>query len=153
MGIFSINLPDGRGHGLKLIESKNGRHFEKPTFRDQQLCTLVPGCFKHFTGLKNASCLWFRRFSSRVKRCRHTRLQCFTWELKHPNERQGAFLGHQKCTNQPGYEVQSCSTKTLGFSNWHPFFYSMHFRPYPLPSGGFIQKICNPSGFHLTRVI
>ena len=29
---FFKNPPDGRGHGLKRIESKNRRHFEKPTF-------------------------------------------------------------------------------------------------------------------------
>ena len=106
----------------------------------------------HFKCLKNAPCLWFGRFSSDVKRCRHTRVQCFMSELKRPNQRQGAFLRHLKCTNHPGYEAQSCSTQKVGFSKWRPFFDSMHFRPWPLPSGGFIQKIPNPSGFHLTRV-
>ena len=28
---FFKNPPDGRGHGLKCIESKNGRHVKKPT--------------------------------------------------------------------------------------------------------------------------
>ena len=65
---------------------------------------------------------------------------------------QGAFLRHLKCTNHPGYEVQSCSIQKVGFLKWRPFFDLMHFRPWALPSGGFIQKIPNPSGFHLTRV-
>ena len=41
------------------------------TFWDLQLCTLVSGWFKHFKGPKNASCLWFGRFSYCVKCCRH----------------------------------------------------------------------------------
>ena len=57
-----------------------------------------------------------------------------------------------KVLESPAYEVQSCSTQKVGFSKWHPFFDSMHFRPWPLPSGGFIQKIPNGQGFHLTRV-
>ena len=35
---FFKNPPDGRGHGLKCIESKNGRHFYNATFWDRQLC-------------------------------------------------------------------------------------------------------------------
>ena len=91
----------------------------------------------HFKCLKNAPCLWFGHFSSRVKRCRHTRVQRFMWELKHLNQKQGAFLRHLQCTNHPGYEAQSCSTQKVGFSKWRPFFDSMHFRPWPLPYGGF----------------
>ena len=148
LGIFWINPPDGRGHGLKCIESKNRRHFEKPTFLVLQLCTSNLGWC-----LKNAPCLWFGCFSSDVKRCRHARVQSFMLELKRPNQRQGAFLRHLKYTNHPGYEVQSCSTKKVGNSKWHMVFDSMHFRPCPLPSSGFIQKIPHESGFHLTRVI
>ena len=107
----------------------------------------------HFKCLKNAHCLWFERFSSRVKRCRHTRVQRFMRELKRPNQRQGAFLRHLKCTNHPGHEAQSCSTQKVGFSKWRPFFDSMRFRLSPLPSGGFIQKILNEQEFHLTRGI
>ena len=107
----------------------------------------------HFECLKNASCLWFGHFSSRVKRCTRVCLQRFTRELKRPNQRQGAFLRHLKCTNHPGYEAQSCSTQKVGFSKWRPFFDSMRFRLSPLPSGGFIQKILNEQKFHLTRVI
>ena len=102
---------------MYLHESKNGCHFELPTFWILQLCTLVLGWFVHFKCLKNAPCLWFERFSSRVKRCRHTRLQRFTRELKRPNQRQGAFLRHLKCTNHPGYEAQSCSTQKVGFQS------------------------------------
>ena len=61
-------------------------------------------------------------------------------ELKRPNQRQGAFLRHLKCTNHPGYEAQSCSTQKVGFSKWRLFFDSMRFRPWPLPSGGFLKK-------------
>ena len=94
----------------------------------------------HFKCPKNGPCLWFGRFSSRVKRCTRVRLQRFTRELKRPNQRQGAFLRHLKCTNHPGYEAQSCSTQKVGFSKWRLFFDSMHFRPWPLPSGGFLKK-------------
>ena len=83
---------------------------------------------------------------------RHTRVQHFTSELKRPNQRQGAFLRHLKSTNHPWYEVQSCSTQKVGFLKWRPFFDLMNFRPWPLPSGGFIQKIPCGQGFHLTRV-
>ena len=69
-GIFWINPPDGRGHGLKIIESKNRHHFEKPTFLVLQLWTSSLFWFGHFKCLKNAPCLWFGRFSSHVKRCR-----------------------------------------------------------------------------------
>ena len=55
-----------------------------------------------------------------------------------PNQRQGAFLGHLKCPNHPKYEAKSCSTQKVGFSKWCPFFDLMHFRPWPLLSGGFI---------------
>ena len=80
-------------------------------------------------------------------------MQRFMRELKRPNQRQGAFLRHLKCTNHPGYEAQSCSTQKVGFSKWRPFFDLMYFRLSPLPSGGFIQKIPNEQEFHLTRVI
>ena len=70
----------------------------------------------HFTCPKNAPCLIFRRFSSRVKRCRHMRVQRFMRELNRPNQRQGAFLSHLECPNHPGYEAQSCSTQKVGFS-------------------------------------
>ena len=78
-------------------------------------------------------------------------MQCFLWELKRLNQRQGAFLRHLECLNHPWYEAQSCSTKKVGFSKWDPFFDSMHFRPWPLPSGGFIQKIPHGHAFHLIR--
>ena len=32
------------------------------------------------------------------------------------------------------------STKKVGFSKWRTFFDLMHFRPWPLPSGGFLKK-------------
>ena len=79
-------------------------------------------------------------------------LQRFTLELKQLNQRQGAFLRNLKCTNHPRYEAQSCSTQKVGFTKWRLFFDLMHFRPWPLPSGGFFQKIPNGQGFHLTRV-
>ena len=84
--------------------------------------------------------------------CRRVCLQRFTRELKRPNQRQGAFLRHLKCRNHPGTKVQSFSTQKVGFSKWCLFFDSMHFRPWPLPSGGFIQKNPCGQGFHLTRV-
>ena len=149
---FFKNPPDGRGHGLKCIESKNRRHFEKPTFWVLQLCASCPGWFVHFKCLKNAPCLWFGRFSSRVKRCTRVCLQRFTRELKRPNQRQGAYLRHLECPNHPMPKAQSCRSQKVGFSKWCLFFISMQFWPWPLPSGGFIQKIPNPSGFHLTRV-
>ena len=121
----------------KTFNQKTDTTLKKPTFWDLQLCSLGQGWFRHSKCLKCAACLWFRRFSSHVKRCRHTGMQCFTRELKCPNQRQGAFLRHLKCTNHPGYEAQSCSTQKVGFSKWRPFFDSMHFRPWPLPSGGF----------------
>ena len=107
----------------------------------------------HFESVKYAPCLWFGRFSSRVKRCRHMRVQRFTWELKRPKQRQDAFLRHLGCPNHPLPKVQSCRSQKVGFSKWCLFFISIQFRPWPLPSGGFIQKIPNPSGFHLTRII
>ena len=107
----------------------------------------------HFNCPKNAPFLWFGCFSLDVKRCIRVCLQRFTRELKRPNQRQGAFLRHLKCTNHPGYEAQSCSTQKVGFSKWRPFFDSMRFRLSPLPSGGFIQKILNKQEFHLTMVI
>ena len=79
-------------------------------------------------------------------------MQRFMRELKRPNQRQGAFLGHLKCTNHPVYEAQSGGTQKAGFLKCYLFFDLMHFRPWPLPSGGFIQKIPNGQGFHLTRV-
>ena len=103
--------------------------------------------------LKNASCLWFGRFSSRVKRCICVCLQRFMRELKHPNQRQGAFLRPLKWTNHPGVKAQSCISQKVGFSKWCLLFDLIYFWPCPLPSGGFIQKIPNPSRFHLTRVI
>ena len=69
-----------------------------------------------------------------------------------PEPKTRCILGHLKCTNHPGYEVQSFSTQKVGYSKWRPFFDSMHFRPQPLPSGGFVQKVSNGQGFHLTRV-
>ena len=79
-------------------------------------------------------------------------LHRFTRELKRLNQRQGASLRDLKCTNHPEYEMQSCSTKKVGFSKWCLFFDSMHFRPWHLPFGGFIQKISSEQGFHLTGV-
>ena len=93
------------------------------------------------------NCLEF--FSSQVNGGMH----CFTRELKRPHQRQGAFLRHLKCPNQNRYEVQSCSTKKVGSSNWCRFFDPMIFRPLSPPSGGFIQKNPHESKFHLTRVI
>ena len=150
-----LHITPTRGHWAwaNCIESKSQHHFTTPIFWDLQLCTLGPGWFEHFKYPKKAPCLWFGRFSSRVKCCRHACMQRFTRELKCPNQRQGPFLGHLKCTNQPRTKAQSCSTQKVGFLKWCLFFDSMHFRPWPLPSGGFIQKIPNPSGFHLTRVI
>ena len=116
IGNFWINPLDGRGYCLTSIESKNRRHFREPTFWVLQLCASYPEWFVHFKCPKNAPCLWFRHFSSNVKRCRHARVQRFTSELKRPNQRQGVFLRHLKCTNHPGYEVQSCSTQKVGFS-------------------------------------
>ena len=43
--------------------------------------------------------------------------------------------------------------KKLVFQSGVGFFDSMIFRPWPPPSGGFIQKIPHESEFHLTRVI
>ena len=149
---FFKNPPDGRGHGLRCIKSKKECHFEKPTFWVLQLCTSYPGWFVYFEWLRNAPCLSFGHFSSDVKCCTSVCLQRFTSELKRLNQRQGAFLRHLKCTNHPGYEAQSCSTQKVGFSKWRLFFDLMNFRPWALPSGGFIQKIPNPSGFHLTKV-
>ena len=70
-----------------------------------------------------------------------------------PNERQGAFSKHLKCTKHPGYELQSCSTQKVGFSKWRPFFDSMHFWTCSAPSGGFLKKEARTFGFHLTRGI
>ena len=119
---FFKNPPDGRGHGLKCIESKNGRHFDKPTFWVLQLWISYSRWFMHFKCLKNAPCLSFGRFSSNMKRCRHTRMQRFTRELKRPNQRQGPFLGHLKCSNHPGTKVQSCRYQKVGFTKWRRFF-------------------------------
>ena len=115
--MFWINSPDGGGYGLKIIESKNRHHFEKPTFLVLQLCASDPFWFRHFKCFKNAPCLWFGLFSSREKRCTHACLHRFTRELKRPNQRQGAFLRHLKCTNHPGYEAQSCSTQKVDFQS------------------------------------
>ena len=134
---FFKNPPDGRGHGLKCIESKNGRHFEKPTFWVLQLCASYPGWFVHFKCLKNAPCLWFGRFSSRVKRCTRVCLQRFTWELKPPNQRQDACLRYLECPNHPLPKAQSCRSQKVGLSKWCLFFDLMNFRPWRLPSGGF----------------
>ena len=134
---FFKNPPDGRGHGLKCIKSKNRRHFEKPTFWVLQLCASYPGWFVHLKCLKNAPFIWFGCFSSRVKRCRHTRMHRFTRELKYSKQTQGAFLGPLKCSNHPGAEVQSCRSQKVAFTKWCLFFDSMHFWPYPQPSGGF----------------
>ena len=38
---FFKNPPEGAEHVQKWIESKNGCHFEKPSFKDIQLCCLV----------------------------------------------------------------------------------------------------------------
>ena len=119
---------------------KNRHHFEKPTFLVLQFCASYLCQFGHFKCFKNAPCLWFGRFSSREKRCTHASLHRFTQELKRPNQRQRAFLRHLKCLNQNRYEAQSCSTQKVGFSKWRSFFDSMHFRPWPLPSGGFLKN-------------
>ena len=131
---------DGRGHGLKCIESKNRQHFEIPTFWVLQLCASYPGWFMHFKPLKNAPYLWFGCFSSDVKCCTCLCLQCFPSELKRSKQRQGAFLWHLKCTNHPGNEAQSCSTQKVGFSKRSSFFDSMHFRSWPVPSSGFLKN-------------
>ena len=75
-----------------------------------------------------------------MKRCIRLCLQPFTRELKCPSQRQGAFLEHLKRTNHPRDEAQSCSTQKVGFSKWGPYFDLMHFRPWPLPSGGFLKN-------------
>ena len=87
------------------------------------------------------------------KRCTHASLHRLTQELKRPNQRQRAFLRHLKCLIQNRYEAQSCSTKKVSFPKWCRFYVSMIFRPWPLPSGGFIQKIPHKSVSYLTRVI
>ena len=83
--------------------------------------------FVHLKRLKNAPCFWIGCFSSCVKRCIHVCLQCFTRELKCPNQRQGAFFRHLKCMNQPGPKAQCCTIQTVCFSKWCPFFDLMHF--------------------------
>ena len=67
-----LHIKPTRGHWAlrKCIKSKNRNHFVIPIFGDLQLCTLVPGWLEHFKGPKNAPCLWFGHFSSRVKHCR-----------------------------------------------------------------------------------
>ena len=134
---FFKNPPDGRGHGLKCIKSKYGRHFEKPIFWVLQLCASYPGWFVHFKCPKNAPCLWFGRFSSNVKRCTHAGLQRFTSVLKPPNQRQGAFFGPSKCWNHSGLKVQSYTSQKVCLSKWCLFFDSMHFWQCSEPSGGF----------------
>ena len=134
---FFKNPPEGTGHDQKCIKSKNQHHFEKPTFWHLQLYTLGLGWFLHFKCPKKAPCFWLGHFSSRVKRCIRMCLQGFTRELKHSNQRQGAFIGHWKCRNHPGLKVQSCRSQKVGFSKWCLFFDLMNFRPSPLPSGGF----------------
>ena len=124
-----LHIKPTRGHWARAdcIESKNQRHFSIPTFSDLQLCTLVLGWFEHFKGPKNAPLLWFGSFSSRVKRCRHTRLQCFTRELKHLNQRQDAFFGPIKCLNHHETKVQSCRSQRVGRTKWRWFFDWMQF--------------------------
>ena len=102
---------------LRCTKSKNWPHFSTPTFYDLQLCTLVSGRmirFEHFKWPKNAPCLWFGHFSSHLKCCRHTCMQCFMRELKHLNQRQDAFSGPLKCSNHPGTKVQSCRSQKVG---------------------------------------
>ena len=122
-----LHIKPTRGHWAwaNYIESKNRRHFSIPTFSDLQLCTLVLGWFEHFKGPKNATFLWFRCFSSRVKHCRRVFLQRFTRELKRPNQRRGAFLGPLKCSNHPGTKVQSWRSQKVGIEKWRRFFDSM----------------------------
>ena len=72
---FISNPWEGTEHGQNTLNQKT-THFEKATFWDLQL--------------------WFVHFSSHVKCCRHVCVQHFTSELKCPNQRQGAFLGHLK---------------------------------------------------------
>ena len=52
-----------------------------------------------------------------------------------------------------GLKCKVVVLKKLVFSKWCQFFDPMIFRPWPPPSGGFIQKIPRESEFHLTRVI
>ena len=127
-------------NGSKCVQSKIRFHFLIPTFWALQLCTLVPGWFKHLKWPKTASCLWFWCFSSHVKRCRHTRMQRFTRELKRPNQRQGPFLGHLKCSNHPGTKVQSWRSQKVGITEWHWFFDSMQFAYAQCPLVGFICR-------------
>ena len=137
-----LHIKPTRGHWAwaNCIESKNRRHFIMPTFWDLQLCTLVSGWFEHFKGPKNAPCLWFGRFSSRVKRCIRVCLQRFTRELKCPNQRQGPFLGHLECSNHPGTKVQSWRSQKVGITEWRRFFDSMQFAYAQCPLVGFICR-------------
>ena len=127
-------------HCLKCIKSKNQRYYILPTFWDLQLCTLVSGWFEHFKWPKNGPCLWFGRFSSRVKRCIRVCLQRFTRELKCLNHTQGAFLGPLKCSNHPGTKVQSCRSQKVGKIKCRWFFDSMQFAYAQCPLVGFICR-------------
>ena len=94
----------------------------------------------HFECLKNASCLWFGRFSSRVKRCRYTHVHRFTRELKRPKQTQGAFLGPVKCSNHLETKVKSCRSQKVGIKKWRRFFDSMQFAHAQCPLVGFICR-------------
>ena len=111
-----------------------------PTFWDLQLFTLVSRWFQHFTGPKNAPWVCFGRFSSRVKRCRHTGMHRFTRELKRPKQTQGAFLGPLKCSNHLETKVKSCRSQKVGIEKWRRFFDSMRFTHAQCPLVGFICR-------------
>ena len=94
----------------------------------------------HFKCPKNAPCLWFGCFSSRVKCCIRVCLQRFMRELKPPNQRQGAFLGPLKCSNYLQTKVKSCRYKKVSIKKWRRFFDSMQFAYAQCPLVGFICR-------------
>ena len=134
MGIFLNKSTRWQRPWSKTHQIKKGHHFEKPTFWVLQIYDSYPGWFVHFKFLKNAPCLWFGCFSSDVK---SVCLQRFKSELK---ARIILVMKHKVVV-----------LKKLFFQSGIPFFDSMHFRPWPLPSAGYIQKIPSGHGFHLTR--
>ena len=137
-----LHIKPTRGHWAlrNCIESKKRWHNFIPTFWDLQLCTLVSRWFKHFQGPKNALCLRFQRFSSRMKHCIPVCLQRFTRELKCPKQRQDAFLGALKCFNHLGIKLQSCTSPKVGITKWFLFFVLMQFLNAQCPLVSFICR-------------
>ena len=63
---------------------------------------------------------------------------------------QFCFYVKKLFVSEKTHKSDNCLKKFLKLK-WYLFFDSMHFRPYPAPSGGFLRKSPRKFGIHLNR--